>query len=137
MLIVKQLIAWVGLVALLFGLVMLVALIALGGGIILNELMHLGRVPATLLFLGSAGVCSLVMGLVFINDHLRKISWISQEDDDWELDEEDPDEIELDEPKMPTVGRNQPCPCGSGKKYKRCCLRQRESQYTELNDIPV
>jgi preprotein translocase subunit SecA len=21
------------------------------------------------------------------------------------------------------VGRNDPCPCGSGKKYKRCCLR--------------
>jgi preprotein translocase subunit SecA len=21
------------------------------------------------------------------------------------------------------VGRNEPCPCGSGKKYKRCCLR--------------
>ncbi|MFZ5642933.1 MAG: SEC-C metal-binding domain-containing protein [Bacillota bacterium] len=20
------------------------------------------------------------------------------------------------------VGRNDPCPCGSGKKYKRCCL---------------
>lgn len=20
------------------------------------------------------------------------------------------------------VGRNAPCPCGSGKKYKRCCL---------------
>ena len=20
-----------------------------------------------------------------------------------------------------TVGRNDPCPCGSGKKYKRCC----------------
>jgi uncharacterized protein YecA (UPF0149 family) len=19
------------------------------------------------------------------------------------------------------VGRNEPCPCGSGKKYKRCC----------------
>ncbi len=23
-----------------------------------------------------------------------------------------------------TVGRNDPCPCGSGKKYKRCCLNQ-------------
>ena len=23
----------------------------------------------------------------------------------------------------PTVGRNDPCPCGSGKKYKQCCLR--------------
>jgi preprotein translocase subunit SecA len=21
------------------------------------------------------------------------------------------------------VGRNQPCPCGSGKKYKNCCMR--------------
>ena len=21
------------------------------------------------------------------------------------------------------VGRNEPCPCGSGKKYKKCCMR--------------
>ena len=25
-------------------------------------------------------------------------------------------------PKSEKVGRNDPCPCGSGKKYKRCCL---------------
>lgn len=24
--------------------------------------------------------------------------------------------------KKTTVGRNDPCPCGSGKKYKQCCL---------------
>ena len=24
--------------------------------------------------------------------------------------------------KGPKVGRNDPCPCGSGKKYKKCCL---------------
>ena len=23
---------------------------------------------------------------------------------------------------MSKVGRNQPCPCGSGRKYKHCCL---------------
>jgi preprotein translocase subunit SecA len=23
--------------------------------------------------------------------------------------------------KTPKVGRNDPCPCGSGKKYKKCC----------------
>jgi len=23
----------------------------------------------------------------------------------------------------PKVGRNDPCPCGSGKKYKKCCGR--------------
>ena len=22
----------------------------------------------------------------------------------------------------PKVGRNEPCPCGSGKKFKRCCM---------------
>lgn len=22
---------------------------------------------------------------------------------------------------MPKAGRNDPCPCGSGKKYKKCC----------------
>jgi uncharacterized protein len=22
---------------------------------------------------------------------------------------------------IPKVGRNDPCPCGSGKKYKKCC----------------
>jgi len=25
------------------------------------------------------------------------------------------------------VGRNDPCPCGSGKKYKRCCWRKRSA----------
>jgi uncharacterized protein YecA (UPF0149 family) len=26
--------------------------------------------------------------------------------------------------ESPRVGRNDPCPCGSGKKFKKCCLRQ-------------
>lgn len=33
----------------------------------------------------------------------------------------------IDEKQMPQksekIGRNDPCPCGSGKKYKKCCLR--------------
>src|SRR5260370_9220256 len=28
---------------------------------------------------------------------------------------------------MAKVGRNDPCPCGSGKKYKRCCLEKDET----------
>jgi tetratricopeptide (TPR) repeat protein len=27
---------------------------------------------------------------------------------------------------MKKTGRNDPCPCGSGKKYKRCCLQKDE-----------
>ena len=26
------------------------------------------------------------------------------------------------------VGRNEPCACGSGKKYKKCCLLKEETQ---------
>ena len=26
--------------------------------------------------------------------------------------------------KEKKIGRNDPCPCGSGKKYKKCCLRK-------------
>ena len=29
--------------------------------------------------------------------------------------------------KEGTVGRNAPCPCGSGKKYKKCCMGKNES----------
>ena len=28
---------------------------------------------------------------------------------------------------MAKPGRNDPCPCGSGKKYKRCCLDKDEA----------
>jgi len=28
---------------------------------------------------------------------------------------------------MTTTGRNDPCPCGSGKKYKNCCLYKSEA----------
>lgn len=29
---------------------------------------------------------------------------------------------------MSKVGRNDPCPCGSGKKFKRCCIERVEAQ---------
>jgi uncharacterized protein YecA (UPF0149 family) len=30
--------------------------------------------------------------------------------------------LKPDQAIEPCVGRNDPCPCGSGKKHKRCCL---------------
>lgn len=29
------------------------------------------------------------------------------------------------------VGRNEPCPCGSGRKYKHCCLLTKRQQARE------
>lgn len=32
---------------------------------------------------------------------------------------------------MTEPGRNYPCPCGSGKKYKKCCLPKKETAVVE------
>ncbi len=32
---------------------------------------------------------------------------------------------------MAKVGRNDPCPCGSGKKYKKCCLSKDEEAHRQ------
>jgi hypothetical protein len=34
------------------------------------------------------------------------------------------DKVETIRRQNPRVGRNDPCPCGSGKKYKKCCGRE-------------
>ena len=42
-------------------------------------------------------------------------------DPDWIWDE---DFLATQQPfvrQNPKIGRNDPCPCGSGKKYKKCC----------------
>ena len=31
------------------------------------------------------------------------------------------------------IGRNDPCPCGSGKKYKHCHMTQQERQYVVVS----
>ncbi len=55
-------------------------------------------------------------------------SWTSSEDD--ESEDEALDETEATGFGAPRVnpfrdvGRNDPCPCGSGKKYKKCCLAE-------------
>lgn len=40
----------------------------------------------------------------------------------------------FDPPKQ-KVGRNDPCPCGSGKKYKKCCLGQETARADGAHDV--
>ncbi|MDR0376943.1 MAG: DnaJ domain-containing protein [Spirochaetaceae bacterium] len=47
---------------------------------------------------------------------LKRRAGIDYDDD--EPEEAPPETVRRTQPK---VGRNDPCPCGSGKKYKRCC----------------
>jgi uncharacterized protein DUF1186/SEC-C motif-containing protein len=51
----------------------------------------------------------------------RRIQSISNVEDDLEFE---PTESDLPIVAAPKPGRNEPCPCGSWKKYKRCCGRE-------------
>ena len=55
----------------------------------------------------------------FCNHH--EISTFVKEADGWKFED---GELIGEKPTVreePKVGRNDPCPCGSGKKYKKCC----------------
>ena len=40
---------------------------------------------------------------------------------------------------MTLIGRNAPCPCGSGSKYKKCCLpkHEREAALARMSSAPT
>lgn len=44
------------------------------------------------------------------------------------LDVEEDNVISLDDRRRKKIGRNDLCPCGSGKKYKNCCLRKEDNK---------
>jgi len=55
----------------------------------------------------------------FCNHH--EVSTFVREGGDWKFED---GELVGEKPVVreePKVGRNDPCPCGSGKKYKKCC----------------
>jgi uncharacterized protein len=39
----------------------------------------------------------------------------------WRISQQVAGQVMAEAPNFGKVGRNEPCPCGSGKKYKRCC----------------
>lgn len=49
-------------------------------------------------------------------EHLHDRSFFIQEHGHWRYARSEPPQLK---PTMPA--RNEPCPCGSGKKYKKCC----------------
>jgi len=53
-------------------------------------------------------------------------------DEESELDDEDAEPPITVVRKQPRVGRNDPCPCGSGRKYKHCCGKGGGAEETNL-----
>ena len=75
----------------------------------------------------------------YVEDPATQMSWQAGFHEESGLDGFDDDdfpdyeEYEIQEPylrPLPKIGRNDPCPCGSGKKYKKCCLQGEPAQQT-------
>lgn len=106
--------------------------VVLGFGALLAHLLPLSLYQASLLTVFTALV------LVFIGFVVTLVACFppglsaDMDDDDWEDEEDEEDGGEPDDGRSlilhpalgreePKVGRNSPCPCGSGKKFKNCC----------------
>ncbi len=67
--------------------------------------------------------------LSFYSDDERRERWTAVDPHEAEdsFDSDGAEELPDVEPfvrETPKVGRNDPCPCGSGRKFKKCCLRK-------------
>src|SRR6266850_1208259 len=93
-------------------------------GALITTLVALGAILAFLLgYVGRIG-----------DDVSHALAYLQDEDEDDEEDDEDEDDEDEEDEEYPPlrlapdwregkpVSRNAPCPCGSGKQYKRCCF---------------
>ncbi len=69
-------------------------------------------------------------------ERLHNINYEEEDEDDDEFEAEIDSALKDDyskpalkeiKPEEKKIGRNEPCPCGSGKKYKKCCMGREKS----------
>jgi len=75
---------------------------------------------------GEEGLNSLCSGYKRFFNHCKP--FVSELSSLWRqqsLEEQTPTQEVRPVEVSPKIGRNDPCPCGSGKKYKKCCLGKR------------
>jgi len=102
----------------------------IGAGYILSIMLPFTLFQASLLVMGATFVVAFIISAIFILGKMTQT--YNDEDLDYEdYDEDDDEDFEEEEYANDSerkvryvkskVGRNDPCPCGSGKKYKNCC----------------
>jgi len=124
--------------ALLTGLGIIAFLISLGLtglGVLLSWIFPLTPFQGTLMHLVLFSLALAFIGITLLFERIKDIFWSTADEED-DLNEEmgfrldDGSCSTIQTPLLPRrepakIGRNDPCPCGSGKKYKFCCLMKR------------
>jgi hypothetical protein len=124
--------------ALLLGVGISAFLISLGLtalGVLLSWILPLTPFQGTLVHLVLFSLAIAFLGVTLLFERIKDIFWSTADEVD-DLNEEvdfrlhDGSGSTTQRPLPPRrdpikIGRNDPCPCGSGKKYKFCCLMKR------------
>jgi len=113
----------------------LISLGLTGLGVLLSCIFPLTPFQGTLVHLVIFSLALAFMGVTLLFERVKDTLWSTSDEED-ELNEEldfrlhDGRDSTVHRPLPPRgesakIGRNDPCPCGSGKKYKFCCLMKR------------
>jgi len=104
-----------------------------GAGYLLSFMFSLTLFQASVLCIGASFVIAFILFAITFDAQTFKVVHLDQiKTKVFDVDEGDNefekdvtlDVREVPQVTIPKVGRNEPCPCGSGKKYKFCCGRQ-------------
>jgi hypothetical protein len=115
--------------------VFLVALGLTGLGTLLSRVFPVTPFEGALIHLVLFSLTIFLIGLTLLFERIKDSLWTTSAEDGEPLDEmldvlkHDRNNADADKQlpfrrEIVKVGRNDPCPCGSGKKYKFCCLNK-------------
>jgi hypothetical protein len=115
------------------GIISFVIVVGLSGlGMILSWIFPMTPFQGTLLHLVLFSLAVVFIGVSLLFERIRDTFWdTANAEDDLDVETDFPDRngsssaVQRPLParrEVAKVGRNDPCPCGSGKKYKFCCL---------------
>ena len=93
----------------------------IGIGTLLARWLPVSLFQAAVLAIAATATIALVIQAFLSMMHLHMDHSDLANDFGWERPEENDLPAPSTTTSTPTVGRNQPCPCGSGKKFTNCC----------------
>ena len=103
------------------------SLVCIGLGVLLARWLPLSLFQASALAIGATIAVAAIIHIIFdiMQFHRESLYDNFESEDEEEDDEFDPDasdrDIPFPEPDFSKVGKNDYCPCGSGRKFKNCC----------------
>lgn len=93
----------------------------IGLGALLARWLPLSLFQASALPIAATAAVALVLQAFMTMMHLQMDHGDEDDDFEWEPITEDDTPATPPTTSLPRVGRNEPCPCGSGMKFKFCC----------------